>query len=145
MSSPRRNPRPLRVCLRAGLIAGVVASVLASVVSLALQSVTGEHFSQLGVAPVALAALLTNLAGGAVYWFLLEHTARPTAWFAGLAGALATLDTQLTIVTHHDAMFATLAAPLHFSVAALAATVIPAIVEGRLTLMPLNWKRRTTC
>jgi hypothetical protein len=119
-----------------------VAAVLASVVSLALQSVTGEHFSQLGVAPVALAALLTNLAGGAVYWFLLEHTARPTAWFAGLAGALATLDTQLTIVTRHEAVFAAIAAPLHFIVAVVAVQAIPSIVAGRPSLA---WKRQTMC
>jgi hypothetical protein len=122
-----------------------VAAVLASVVSLALQSATGDHFSQLSVAPVALAALLTSLAGGAAYWLLLRHTARPTAWFAGLAVALATLDTQLTIVTHHDAMFATLAAPLHFIVAVVALTVIPASVDGRLSFVPFSWKRRTTC
>jgi hypothetical protein len=122
------------VYLRAGLISGVIAAVLASLVSLALQAMTGDHYSELGVAPVALAALLTNLAGGGVYALLVRHTARPTAYFGALAGVLATLDTQLTIVTRHEAVFAAIAAPLHFIVAIVAAIAIPSLVAGRLSL-----------
>ena len=116
--------------------------MLASLVSLALQAITGDHYSQLGVAPVAMAAVLTNVAGGGVYGLLVRRTTRPTAYFGALAGVLATLDTQLTIVTKHEAMFAAIAAPLHFIVAVVAVTVIPAVVAGRPSLA---WKRQTMC
>jgi hypothetical protein len=145
MSSAHLHPQPpppLRTYLRAGFISGLVAAALASLVSLTLQAITGDHYSQLGVAPVAVAALLTSVAGGGVYWLLVRRTTRPVAYFAALALVLATLDTQLTIVTRHEAVFAAIAAPLHFIVAVVAVQAIPSIVAGRPSLA---WKRQTMC
>lgn len=124
-------PHPLRVYLRAGLISGVVAAVLAVLVSLALQSLSGDHYDQLGVVPVAAAALLTNLVGGGVYGWLAGHVSRPSAWFAALALIVAAIDTQLTIVSPPSEGFYAVATPLHFIVAVVALSLIPTLVSGR--------------
>jgi hypothetical protein len=116
--------------LVAGLVSGVASAVLANLAVVALGRVTGTGYPELTVIPVTLASVISNLAGGLVFYVLARGVRYPVGLFAVAALAAAAFDSLIVFLRPPHPGFAAFANPLHFLVALTAIVIVPRIAAG---------------
>jgi hypothetical protein len=116
--------------LAAGLLSGIASAVLANLVLMTLNRVTGTGYPELTVIPVTLASVVSNLAGGLVYYALARGVRYPVVLFALAALAAAAFDSLIVFLRPPHPGFAAYANPIHFLVALTAILIVPRVSAG---------------
>ena len=115
----------MRKGLLVGLYAGVISGAAGVATAYLLGAVTGLWFSQLNWISIAVASIITNIAGAMIFVKWFQKTARSSVYYVLLAGGV-TLLSSLNVWANPPAdKFWVIAQPVHVVVFLLSIWLVP--------------------